>query len=402
MSLNIRPSTSNERKSIFLETLLNGTNKVSKVGAGSVLDAIADGIAKVAGKSEKDVILAVSQLFPDTAFSDQLDQVALNNGVSPRFSALGSSTYVRLTAAPGTIYLASTNIPTSTTGITFPLANDVVIGSMGFAYALVYSVQTGANTNVDPGTISKISPQPAGHISIVNEYMATGGRDAETDEIFRARLKDSPNIYARKTLSMIEQLFMNINSKVLKVWHQGISDTGKVVLAVATQNGSALSDTELNNLLSGAAEYFAMTEYRPFGTSFYGIQLVNATYQYLDLSFRCQLANNADPDQVRKDIQVAVSKYIDPRYFDPATDIISWINLLEIVRNTNGMEYVPDQYFYPRIDISVNTYALPRIRGFLMLNLDGSVIANFTGSLSPVYYPNIVDASYMATILQNA
>jgi len=76
MSLNIRPSTSQERKAIFLQSLLNGTNKVSKVSSGSVLDGVADGVAKVAGKAEKDVILAVSQLFPDTAFSDQLDQVA--------------------------------------------------------------------------------------------------------------------------------------------------------------------------------------------------------------------------------------------------------------------------------------------------------------------------------------
>src|ERR1700744_5721149 len=171
MGLNIRPSTSVERKLIFLEALLNGTDKVSKVSDGSVLSDIADGVSKISGKSEKDVILAVSQLFPDSAFDTQLDEVAANFGIAPRFGALGSSTYVRLTANPGTIYLANTNVPSSTDGITFQLSNDVTIGDMGFAYAQVVSVSTGLNTNVNPLTISKISPQPSGHINIVNEYM---------------------------------------------------------------------------------------------------------------------------------------------------------------------------------------------------------------------------------------
>lgn len=401
MSLNIRPSTSIERKLIFLEALLNGTNKVSKIGAGSVLDGVADGVSKIAGKAEKDVILAVSQLFPDTAFGDQLDQVALNFGVAPRFTSLGSSTYVKLTATPGTIYLAGTHIPSSTDDIVFNFANDVTIGVLGFAYVLVESVPTGLNANVDPLTISNLSPQPAGHINIVNEYKATGGQDEESDELFRIRIKDGANILARGTLSMLEQLFMAINPKVLRVFHQGTSVGGKVVLTVATVNGSRLSPTELSDLLTTSAEFFSLTEYSPFGTSYYGIELRNVEYQPIDISFRCQLAAGADSDQVRKDIQVAMSKYLDFRYFDASRNAVEWINLYEIVKNANGMEYVPDQYFYPRVDLGISTYVLPRIRSFLMLNLDGSVISNFTGTLSPVYYPNIVDESYRLSVLAN-
>lgn len=399
MSLNIRPSTSQERKLIFLEALLNGTNKVSKIGAGSVLDGVADGIAKVAGKAEKDVMLAVSQLFPDTAFDEQLDASAENFGIAPRFEDLGSSTYVRLTAAPGTIYVASTHVPSSTDGIIFQFANNVTIGTMGFAYALVNSVSTGENTNVDPLTISKLSPAPAGHLNIVNEYKATGGRDVEDDQTFRVRQKDGANILAKGILSMLEQLFMAINPKVLRVFHQGTSITGKVILTIATQNGSSLSNTELSNLLSGASEFFSLTEYSPFGTSFYGIELRNATNKYIDMSFRCELMDDADPDQVRKDIQVAASKYIDPRFFNASTDAVEWINLYEIVKNTNGMKNLPDQYFYPRTDLAIDTYQLPRMRSFLMCNLDGTVISNLTGTLSPVFYPNIIDDSYIATIL---
>lgn len=397
--LNIRPSTSIERRLIFLETLLNGTDKVSKVSPGSVLYGIAEGISKVSGKAEKDVILAVSQLFPDTAFGSQLDACAEKFGVSPRMAALGSSTYVRLTGDPGTIYLQNTHIPSSVDGFDFQLAQDYTIGSMGFIYALVNSVQTGKATNVAPLTISKISPQPAGHKNIINEYAATGGRDVESDEMFRKRIKDGPNILARDTIAMLEQLFIAINPKVLKIYHQGMNNVGKVILTIATQNGQALTQTELDDILTTSAKYFALTEYRPFGTTFYGIELRNVDYQFIDMSFRVELENSVDPDQVRKDIQIAVSKYVDFRFFDPSVNAIEWVQLYEIVRTTQGVKHLPDQYFYPRTDIGVNTYKLPRMRGFLMLDLDGAVISNYTGTLSPIYYPNEIDASYMATVL---
>jgi hypothetical protein len=110
MGLNIRPSTSQERKLLFLETVLNNTDEVSKISDEAILSGIGAGVSKVAAKAEKDIILAVSQLFPDTAFGDQLDQVAANFGISPRFGALGSSTYIRISGVAGTQYLANTVI----------------------------------------------------------------------------------------------------------------------------------------------------------------------------------------------------------------------------------------------------------------------------------------------------
>jgi len=96
---------------------------------------------------------------------------------------------------------------------------------------------------------------------------------------------------------------------------------------------------------------------------------------------------------------VAISKYLDFRYFDASRDAVNWISLYEIVKNTNGIETLPDQYFYPRIDIGISTYLLPRMRSFLMLDMSGAVISNLSGTISPVYYPSVVDASYMATVL---
>jgi Baseplate J-like protein len=399
MALNIQPSTSIERKLLFLETLLNGTSKVSKVSDNSVLSGFAGGVAKIAGKAEKDIMLAVSQLFPDTAYSDQLDQVALNFGIAPRFGALGASTYVKITATPGTTYIANNHTLISTNGTRFTLEQDTTVGSMGFIYTKVRSTTIGNSTNVEPLTITQITPQPNGHLSVINEYVATGGRDVEDDEMFRVRIKNGSNILARGTIAMLEQLFMSINNKVLKIFHQGTNRLGKVVIAIATQNGVNLSSNELDELLAQSADYFSLTEYRPIGTSFSGIELINIEYFPIDISFRVDIDNSYNSDDIRISIQNNISKYLDFRYFDPSVDKVDWINLIEIVKNTPGIRNVPDQYFYPRTNITVDSFCLPRVRSFLMLNLSGQVIANYTGTLSPVYYPSVIDESFHQTIL---
>lgn len=401
MALNIKPSTSIERKLLMLETIINSTDDVSKISDESILSGIAGGISKIAGKAEKDIILAVSQIFPDTAFGSQLDQVAQNFGIAPRFGATGSSTYVRISAAPATVYLANTVTFRSTDGIRFLLDNDFTVPSVGYGYARVSSIETGERANVDPLTINLVSPEPNGHLNVINEYRADGGRDLESDETFRIRIKDGANILARGTLAMLEQLFMSINNKVLKIYNQGHDLNGKIVIAIQTVNGSALNDTELNTLLVSSSEYFNLNEYKPFGSNFYGIKLVNVEYGFVDIAFRCQLNASADPDEVRKQIQINVSKYLDPRFFDSSKQKVEWDNLLEICKNIEGMDYIPDQYFYPRQDVFFPVNLIPRMRGFLMLDIDGQVISNYQGTLSPQYYPNVIDASYFSTVLEN-
>lgn len=401
MSLQIRPSTSLERKLLFLETTLNNTDEVSKISDEAVLSGIAAGISKVAGKSEKDVILAISQLFPDTAYGSQLDQVADNFGIAPRFGEVGSSVYVRLRGTPGTKYFSATHAFKSTDGINFNLEEDYTIPAFGFGYAKLSSVETGNQSNVDPLTINQVTPQPVGHISVINEYKATGGRDNESDEDLRKRIKDGANILARGTIAMLEQLFISINNKVLKIYNQGHDLNGKIVIAIQTVNGSNLSQSELDDLLVQSHGYFNLSEFKPFGNVFYGIKLINCSYGFLDISLRCKLNVSANPDEVRIKMQVNISKYIDPRFFDSSRQKVEWDNLLEICKNVEGVDYIPDQYFYPRQDVFFQGNIIPRLRGFLLLDLNGAVIANFQGTLSPQNYPAVADFSYQSTVLNS-
>ena len=198
--------------------------------------------------------------FPDTAYGEYLDNLAIIRGVSPRFGAASSSTYVRVIGDEGTTYLKNVHTFISTTGITFSLEDDVVIGVNGYAYAKLRCNQSGLMTNVDPLSINKVIPIPTGHIACTNEYRAEGGRDFESDDLFRQRIKDSINQLSRTTISYLEQIFMKINNNVLRVYKGGIDVDGKLNLIVVSVNGQDFSEAEFNEILSNSEEFLSLSE----------------------------------------------------------------------------------------------------------------------------------------------
>lgn len=402
MALNIFPQNQKERALIYIKTLLNNTDRVTKVTDHSVLSAHADAVSKIAGKSEKDIFLALSQLFPDSSYGVQLDLCADTFGISPRFGASGSSTYVRLVATPGTTYLANTNIFNSKDGILFSLENNVTIGSFGFEYVKVRSIDQGNKTNIDAGRIDSVNPQPSGHKYVINEYIAQGGRDTEDDETFRKRIKQGSNVLATHTIAMLEQVFMKINSNVLRIFNQGHDSKGRLKIAIVTQNGIDLNQAELDQILDQGSQYFGLSQLKSFGTQSYGIVLSNISWQPVDISFRVQLLNNTNIDDWRTSVQIAISKYLDFRTFTPAQQKVEWDNLLEIVKHTPGTKYVPDNYFVPSVDQSVDRNKLPRLRGFVVMDLQGTLMSGNTGQFNSVFYPNDLSQSFITSVLTSA
>lgn len=397
--LNIFPTSQKERALIFIKTLLNNTNKVTKVADQSVLEGIAQGVSKISGKAEKDILLALSNLYPDNTYGDNLDVCADIFGVPARFGASGSSCYVRLVGDNGTVYLANTNSLISKDGIQFQFEENVSIGVHGYTYAKVRSVDTGEKTNVKAGSINDVSPRPVGHKYVTNEYKALYGRDVESDDLFRKRIKEGSNILARGTVSSIEQAFMKINTNVLSVFYQGLDNQAKLKLAIVTQNGINLNQSELDELLEKAGDFLSLSSLKPFGTQSYGIVLSNIQWQPLDISFRVDLFSNFNSDDVRAEIQLRVAKYLDFRKWKAGSQNIEWDNLLEIVKNTPGVKYVPDQYFYPNNDIKTDRNRLPRLRGMILLDLNGNILSGVTNQFNPVYYPQQPDFIYQQTVL---
>lgn len=374
-------------KSLFLEIFLNKTDKVSDISDNSILNATAFGVAKVAQKCLKDIALVESHIFPDSAYGQYLDNSAtLFGATSRRTSPSGSSTFLRLVAEPGTQYVAGTHVFGNYNGIQFSIAANVTIGVLGWEYVQVNSIDTGSISNVEANSIISVTPEPSGHIGCVNEFMSTGGEDIETDEMFRLRIKKHLNIVSRGTIEYLIELIRGFNANILKVLNQGISETGKRQIALVFQNGSTLSNSDLGELLDDITPYLCLSDISVFDSNI-GMELVNATWDYTDIEFRVQIASNYDVDSVRKQIQVNLTKYLDFRTWD-YRNRVEWDDLLTIVKQTEGVKYVPDQYFSPRTDKTVSIYKLPRVRGFIMKNLNGDIISDNNNFVLPIYYPN--------------
>lgn len=382
-----KPLTIDRLKELITELFYDKQDKVTKSSDNSVINAIFYGMAKVGQKGLVDIANVEGQLFPEFATGTILDNVANRLGVAARFDAAGSSTFVRLVGAAGTVYLAATNTFTSTGGVIFELAQDITISDDGFIYANVRSRDIGQKTNVNPNTITNVVPAPTGHSYVINEFSAVGGIDTETDQSFRQRIMNYPNLLSETTLEKLNQIFIKTNNNVLRTIYQGLTITGKNRLGVLTQNGTELSNSELDALLDDAQKFIAITDLRKFGNNVVGLQLENIIFFPIDVDFRVDIVQNFDPDGLRIDIQGKFAKEVDYRFWNDG-DKVEWDNLLQIVKNTQGVRSVPDKRFIPSQDIEISVGQFPRFRSFIMRDLEGTILVDSQGNLDPVFFSN--------------
>lgn len=386
-------------KSLFVETLLNKTNKVSDISDNSVLNGISFANAKVAQKCLKDIAIVEAQIFPETASGEYLDRAAQLFGVSPRQGSLGSSTYVRVftDGLQDVTYKEGENTFVNNDGVRFQIEETVTVpANIGYGYVKVRSESVGVFTNVDANTIINVVPVPQGHLECTNEYFAEGGRDEEDDEMFRRRILNHQNIYSSTTLEKLVQIFRNIDSRVLRIMYVGIEEDSFLHIQLVTQNGQDLTQDELDYLLEQSTPYFGIGDMIVSG-GVMGIVLENASWYEVGgntgIDFRCELVAGYKVSEVRKNIQIGLSKYLDFRYWDSGKKV-EWDDLLEIVKNTEGVKYVSSEWFRPNSDEVVSEFMLPRVKKFRMRDMNGVIMldedTNFEMSFddyAPVYYP---------------
>ena len=388
-------SSITELKGIVTEFILNETNKLSKLSVGSIFNAVAYGIAKIGQKALREIAIVESQLFPEYAVGNTLDIVAKRYGIFSRLGANQSSVYIYLYADPGTTYNKNSCSFTSNDGITFVLNNNVTIDSNRYAYALATSVESGEKANVTPLSITSCINAPAGHKFCTNTFAAYGGRNVESDDEFRTRIENVTNSISTKTLDYLAQIALNFNSNILKFVHLGTYQ-GKTKLGIYTQSGSALSDAELTNLAIQMREYLSLSDISENLEQ--RVYFANVDYAPIDISLKLSYMSDIySINDIYSAIQKKLVSYIDYRYLNTESNI-SWINLYELIKNTEGVINVNYGDFLVnggQNDVVINKSLLPRFRQMLIYDLDGNSLLN-TGitSYMPFIYPNYRDLNY--------
>jgi len=380
--------TVNELKQIATEVFLNHTDSVTKISPDSVLNAMLFTQAKLAQKGIKEVAINESRIFPELSNGSYLDDSADLFGVPDRLLESGSSAFVTLIADPQTRYISGVHKFTAKSGIEFELTESVTIDANGFGYGKIRSLQSGDQTNVDANTITTLTPSLIGHIACSNEYAAIGGRNIESDESFKIRIKNRPNLLARKTTDYLLEIMREIDTDILRVFNLGVSTVnGHNRISVVKENGSDLTLPEIQQIKNYIKDFVAITDTDIQG-NIIGLDIENVNWEYVDMDFRVQLLPNFSSETVRKNIQLQINKYLDFRYWE-TTRKVEWDDLLQIVKNTEGIGYVPDNFFNPSVDKSLQFGSLPRVRGFIMKDLSGNILFNNSDSVLSVFYQSL-------------
>lgn len=375
-------------KNLFVEIFLNKTDKVSDISDNSVLNATSFGVAKVGQKCLKELAVSSSKIFPDTASGTNLDISASLFGVTPRKGTTSSTTYVRVVGDKGTTYTQGVQVFGNTQGVRFGVEQTTVIGDSGYAYVKVRSTQQGSFTNVDAFSINTVSPAPQGHYSCTNEYRATGGRDAETDEELRVRIKDNLNILSKSTRENILQVLQSFDARIIGVFNLGINEVGKLEVIIYTCDGSELTQDELSQLTEKAAPYFPLSDH-PMDRGMVGVTISNVEYLpiggNIGLDFRFETTGELPISEVINNIQMAITDTTNFSKFEE-NGKVSRIDLYFAIRNARGVKTVPDEYFFPKVDIVAPKGKLPRVKKLIIRDLYGSELSNSLNTPIPIYY----------------
>lgn len=383
-----------EIKEFFIQSLLNKTDKVSKISDNSVLNAIAFGMAKVFQKSMKDTALLESELFPEYAYGEFLDKIVARSGVLPRQKNIGSSVWLRLVAEPGSFYDFEKAQFSTESGYVFKLDESVTVPDSGYVYAKAKSIDTGSGTSVKANTITKASGVPEGHLYVTNEVPAQGGVDEESDQSLLNRLLQNFNNFAFDTLGKLRSVFMMLNPLVLDVKKVGIdSQTGKIKLGIVTVNGTALDSEQLDYLLKNAVNYLSLTDLGSVNNNFFDVNIVLQMVEMVGtiLDFRVDLYESTNIDELRTNILIQITKKLDFRTWESGSSI-EWEDLFYIVKSQPGVKSVPSETFYfsedgrEQLDIRVPENKYPVLKGFIMRGMDGSILPGGQSSIIPYYY----------------
>ena len=377
----------------FNRVFLSTNTGITKISPNSVFASFSAGIAGLAQKMLKETALVETYIDPDQATGDRLDAIARQRGIPTRQTTRTKSTvWIRLHAEGGTAYTTE-HVFTGSHGITFNLMQGFTFPTNGtrFVYRQLQSTGGGLLNNVSVFSIDRIDNPPTGHVLAINDAPSFGGRDAETDDQFRYRIKNFTNISAYDTLAKISILANQQVNSIFRVYNLGKAVNGDARLGVITHSGEALTPDELTTL--NGLRVFA-----PLSNS--NLQFESLPAERLDITAVLELRDTEQTRDIADRILVRINNFLREVVYNEESTFIDWVTIFNLINIDPGVISLSSDGFSPnsRIDISdrrprqlgairffnPNRQTLwssidPRFGNFYDLDSDFNITTNFVG-----------------------
>lgn len=283
--------------------IVSRNTKLTDFSAGSALDAITGGGAVQVDHALGVLLKKFSGLFADTAEGDDLDTYA-----SDRFGLtrqVASASVVELTVGRGTesgaFSVDTDQLFTASVGgvdVSFQLDSPLAFGaSDNELTATATCIETGRAGNVDAGAITGTSGTRPG-ITVTNAQRAAGGRDVETDESFRARIRLYLPSLARATVLALERVALAVPGvQYATVDESMVNSDSYAALYVGDPEGAG------NNLLADAVQQAIDADGRACGVE---VRVFASARQEQALALSVQVRRTVDQGRLRAAILEAL------------------------------------------------------------------------------------------------
>ena len=293
----------------MIDKLTSLSSEITDFNVGSNIRNIIATIAAEIEETYYQLQMAYLNALPLTATSTNLDTVLGGWGVnrSGACKASGIIKFERLTAATDYVVVpqgteAATTSSPYQDAISFITDADIVIdigATAGSGYAT--AVEAGADGNVDEGKITTIVSTVTEIDSCTNDYVFTGGIDAEDDSAYRSRFIEFIYGQARGTPDSIENGAKTVTGIIATKLYENDPSAGACKLYVAISGGqpSASLVTQVQSVIDGY--------YRPAGVT---VTVIGATNLLVNISATITMDTGLNAYDLRETCEAELYAYL--------------------------------------------------------------------------------------------
>jgi uncharacterized phage protein gp47/JayE len=335
------------------------------------------------------------KIFLNTSSGKDLDELGAERGIT-RQGAASAGVILTFTGDKDTLIPEGTEVENPSTKLVYETTTDLKLGeknpdlvvddeSKATSATIADTVwaickTSGSIGNSQVNTINKLSNGSiVGVKSVTNYSPAQGGADAESDGLFREKIRNYISILNQGTQSFYEALCKSINSRVLRVKAKKDSTRlDSIKLIIITADGALLSDKDLAYL-----GYQVMSRHRAFTN----VICENIKFVLVTVSERVKLLPGYRIEDVFIKTADACANFFDYKSWEFGKSI-SVDNVFNVCYNVEGVDDIELTSFKVKSG-SINDATVSQVLHTKTASSSGDSTISFTISeLQPAFVEN--------------